>query len=456
MADISVVGLGKLGQCLAACFAARGFDTIGVDIDEQVVDSINQGVATVVEPGLQELIAGAGRRLRATRNHEEAIGKTDVTFLLLPTPSDPDGNFSNRYLESALKSLAGCLRRSSKEYHIFVVKSTVMPGSTEERLIPIIEEFSGRKLNVGFGVCYSPELVALGRAIKDFLSPDFVVIGQSDDWAGDRAASIYRGLCENDSPIFRMSIINAEIAKLSLNCYLTLKISFANTLAHLCESIPGADVDVITQALGADRRIGPAYLRGGLSFGGACFPRDTKAFIAVARKLGCNSDLIKAVEKVNQLRDRHLLEVVLNQVSSAGHGRVSVLGLAFKPNTPVITDSPAIKLIEKLLERGIKVSVYDPLAMKNARAVFAGRVHYSASVKECISQAPVCVIATTWDGFRSIDSSHIDHNRTTIIDCWRILNPSKLGRQVKYVALGRADGLADSGSRNVFEGGDRE
>lgn len=456
MDKISVVGLGKLGQCLAACFAARGFDTIGVDIDEQVVDSINRGMGTVVEPGLQELIGAAGRRLRATGNHEEAINETDITFLILPTPSDPDGSFSNSYLESALKSLAGCLRRSSKEYHIFVVKSTVMPGSTQERLIPIIEEFSGRKLNVGFGVCYCPELVALGRAIKDFLSPDFVVIGQSDDWAGDRAASIYRGLCENDSPIFRMSIINAEIAKLSLNCYLTLKISFANTLAHFCESVPGADVDVITQALGADRRIGPAYLRGGLSFGGTCFPRDTKAFIAVARKLGCNSDLIKAVEKVNQLRDRHLLEVVLNQVSSAGHGRVSVLGLAFKPNTPVITESPGVELIRRLLERGIKVSAYDPLAMENTRAVFGDQVDYSPSMRECISQASVCVVTTQWDGFRSINESHFAHDSTIIIDCWRILNPSNLGRRVRYVALGRADELVDGDSHNAFEEVGRE
>lgn len=456
MDKISVVGLGKLGQCLAACFAVRGFDTIGVDIDEQVVDSINRGVATVVEPGLQESIAAARQRLRATRNHEDAINETDITFLLLPTPSDPDGSFSNRYLESALKSLAGSLRRSSKVHHLFVVGSTVMPGSVEGKLVPVIEELSGRKRNVGFGMCYCPELVALGSVMKDFLSPDLVVIGQSNDRDGDEVASVFRKLCENNPPILQMPIVNAEIAKVSLNCYLTLKISFANTLAHLCESIPGADVDLITQVLGADKRIAPAYLRGGLSFGGACFPRDTKAFIAAARKVGCNSDLMQAVEKVNQLQDRRLLEVVLDQVSSSGDGKVSVLGLAFKPNTPVITESPAMKLIDKLLDRGMRVSVYDPLAMENARAVFADRVHYSASMKECISQAPVCVIATTWDGFRSIDSSHVDHNRTTVIDCWRILDPSSLGRQVKYVALGRADGLADSGSRNAFEGGRQE
>lgn len=448
MNKISVVGLGKLGQCLAACFAARGFETIGVDIDKQVVDSINQGVATVIESGLQELITTAGRRLRATQNHEEAIGQTDVTFILVPTPSDSDGNFSNRYVESALRSLAASLGRSSKEYHLFVVNSTVMPGSTEERLVPIIEEHSGRELNIGFGVSYSPELVALGSVVRHILKPDFVVIGQSNDRDGGRVASIYRRLCENDPPIFQMPIIDAEITKVSLNCYLTLKISFANSLANLCENVPGADVDVITQALGADRRIAPYYLRGGLSFGGTCFPRDTKAFIAFAERFGNDAELIKAVERVNEFQDRRLAEVVLSHVSSTGDKKVSILGLAFKPNTPVIVESPAIKLIDQLLKHGREVSVYDPLAMDNARAVFGDRIKYAASGRDCMAQSPTCVITTRCEEFRHVDDSYIAHNPTVIIDCWRILDPSRLGKRAKYIALGRGD----SESRSVSEG----
>jgi UDPglucose 6-dehydrogenase len=449
MNTISVVGLGKLGQPLAACFAARGFETIGIDIDERVVDSINHGVATVIEPGLQELIARAGRRLRATQNHEEAIGQTDVTFILVPTPSDSDGNFSNRYLELALKSLAASLGRSNKEYHLFGIRSTVMPGSTEEKLIPIIEEHSGRKLNVGFGVCYSPELVALGSVIGDILSPDFVAIGQSNDRDGDRVASIYRRLCENDPPILQMPIIAAEITKVSLNCYLTLKISFANSLANLCEKLPGADVDVITQALGADKRIAPYYLRGGPSYGGTCFPRDTKAFIAFAKRFGIDAELIRAVEKVNEFQDRHLTEVVLSHISPVGDKKVSILGLTFKPNTPVIEESPAIKLIGALLERGVEVSVYDPLAMENTRAVFGDRVKYADSTGDCISRSPTCVITTQWDEFRHIDESLITHNPTVIIDCWRTVDPSRLGKRAKYIALGKADSKSRDVSQEV-------
>ena len=439
MNTVSVVGLGKLGQPLAACFAARGFETIGVDIDERVVDSINRGVPSIIEPGLQELIITAGRRLRATQNHEEAVSKTDVSFILVPTPSDPDGHFSNKYVESALKSLAVSLGRSSKKYHLFVLNSTVIPGSSEGSLIPIIEEFSGRRLNAGFGFCYCPELVALGSVIRDHLNPDFVIIGQSNDHDGNQVATIYKRLCENDPPILQMSVINAEMVKVCLNCYLTMKISFANSLANICEKIPGANVDTITRALGTDRRIAPYYLRGGLGFGGTCFPRDTKAFIALARRFGNDAELIRAVERINEFQDRHLEEVVLSHVPFTGERAVSILGLAFKPNTPVIEESPAIKLIEGLLRQGIKVSVYDPLAMESTRAMLGNRIEYANSVQDCLSRSYLCVIATPWEEFRCIDDSYITYNPTIIIDCWRALDRSRLGERVRYIAWGIGD-----------------
>jgi UDPglucose 6-dehydrogenase len=391
-----------------------------------------------VEPGLQELINTAGKRLRATLSHEEAITKSDVTFVLVATPSNSDGSFSNGYVESTLKSLGGALSRHSKRYHLFVINSTVMPGSIEETLIPLLEEFSGRKLNVGFGVCYCPELVALGSVVKDFLNPDLVVIGQSSPRDGARLASIYKRLCENDPPIFHMSIITAELTKVSLNCYLTLKISFANSLANLCERMPGADLDVVTGALGADSRIAPYYLRGGLSFGGTCFPRDTRAYIALAEGRGVDTDLMRAVERVNDLQDKHLLEVVLSHASFNGDGKVSILGLSFKPNTPVIIESPAIKLIDNLLKRGMEVTVYDPLAMENAKAIFGSTIRYAGSVRDCVARSPVCVITTQSNEFKSIDESTMAHDPTTIIDCWRILDPAPLGKRVRYVALGRA------------------
>ncbi len=265
---ISVVGLGKLGLPLAACFASRGFKTIGIDIQKNVVESINRGLSPIVEPGLAQLIAKYRHNLRATLDYQAAIAETDITFILVATPSDNQGNFSNSYVEAALKSLAKSLKESRKKYHLFVISSTVMPGSCEKRLIPIIEKNSGRKVNVGFGVCYIPEFVALGNTIDNFLNPDLLIIGESDKFAGGQTVAVYQRFCKNKPQVARMSIINGEIAKVSLNNYITLKISFANALGNLCERIPGADSDVISRAIGGDNRIAPYYLKAGGGFGG--------------------------------------------------------------------------------------------------------------------------------------------------------------------------------------------
>ncbi len=436
---ISLVGLGKLGLCMAACFAAKGFETIGIDINENVVNSINAGVAPIVEPGLQELISKAGKSLRATNNHEEAINETDITFIMVSTPSNPDGTFSNRYVESALKSLAESFGKSDKKYHLFVISSTVMPGSTVEQFIPLVEQHSGKKLNIDFGICYDPDFVALGSVIKDYLNPDFIVIGESNKFAGDQVSDIHQKICDNNSRIFKMSIVDAEITKVSVNSYVTMKISFANALSNICENIPGSNIDSITEALGADKRISPYYLRGGLSYGGTCFPRDTKAYISLANKYNYHEELITAVEKVNKFQDRHLVELVLNNIARTGDKTVAILGLSFKPNTPVIVESPAIKLIKSLLERNIKITVYDPLAMENTRAVFGTRINYANSVRECISQSSHCVITVPSNEFQQLDDSYIVREPFVIIDCWRILDPSKFKKKITYVAIGRAN-----------------
>ncbi len=434
---ISVVGLGKLGLCLATCFAERGFDTVGVDINRDLVDSINAGVSPIVEPGLGEIISRlGGKELRATTNHDQTIEQTDVTFILVSTPSEPDGGFSNKYVEAALKSLGEALGRSEKSNHIFVVSSTVIPGSTDKSFIPLLEEYSGRKLNEGFNVCYNPDFVALGKVLSDFWNPDFVLVGQSEPSAGDRIASVYRRMCKNDPAIVRTSIINAEIIKVSLNAYITMKIGFANTVAQMCERTPGADADVVTGTLGMDKRISPSYFRGGLSYGGTCFPRDTAAFVRFCEQCGCNGELIEASEEVNRRHNRHLCEFVLEQISSVKDKTVSILGLAFKPQTPVVVESPAIELIDELLKNGADVTVYDRFAMDNVREIYGERLRYANSPEECISKSSVCVITTPADEFKQIDENCIT-SPIKLIDCWRILDPSRLGENVEYVPMGR-------------------
>ncbi|HEX8197022.1 MAG TPA: NAD(P)-binding domain-containing protein, partial [Pyrinomonadaceae bacterium] len=224
---VSVVGLGKLGLGLALCLASRGIKTLGVDVNEDVVASINRGRTPIVEPLYQELIEELGTKFRATTSHAEAVAETDTTFILVATPSIGDGRFSNRYVKSALKSLSEALKNSSKPHHLFVISSTVVPGSTDRTFIPIIEQYSGRKLNEGFSVAFDPDFVALGNVVNDFLNPDLVIIGETSKAAGDRVEAIHRQMCQNEPKISRMSIISGEVAKVSLNAYITMKISFA-------------------------------------------------------------------------------------------------------------------------------------------------------------------------------------------------------------------------------------
>ncbi|MEM2174193.1 MAG: UDP-glucose/GDP-mannose dehydrogenase family protein [Candidatus Micrarchaeia archaeon] len=430
---LSVIGLGKLGACSAACFAYKGFNVIGVDINKNVVDAINNGKAPVVEPRLQELIGLSRGRLKATTDYKLAMEESDITFLIVPTPSREDGHFSDRYLKDALTHLSKAFAKMNK-YHIFVITSTVSPGTTEESLIPLIESVSGKKLNKDFGVAYNPEFIALGDVINGFLRPDLVLIGESNKKVGDTLEEIYKVVCENRPYIARMSIVSAEITKISLNSYITMKISFANTLANICEKIPGADIDTITKALGADKRISPYYLKGGLSYGGPCFPRDNRAFMAFAKKYGEEAPLAKVTDEVNINQIKRLIDIVLKHIDS---NRVGILGLSYKTGTPVIEESPAIKLIEELLKKDLEIIVYDPLAIENTRAYFGDNILYASSLKDCMKYASLCVITTPDDEFKKIDKSYIFHNPTTIIDCWRILDRKKLGNKVKYVAIGR-------------------
>jgi UDPglucose 6-dehydrogenase len=442
---VSLVGMGKLGLCLAAVFAKRGLITVAVDIERSTVEAVNQGQSPVVEPKLQEFIREVGgKTLRATLEHAEAIEQSEITFVLVATPSNPDGSFSNRHVESALRSLATAFARSKKPYHVFVISSTVLPGSVEGSFIPLIEEVSGRKLHQDFDVCYDPDFVALGDVINGFLKPELVVIGESSKRAGDLVESIHRRICETTPHIARMSLVSAELAKVSLNSYVTLKISFANTLANICQRIPGADVDAITRAIGVDRRISPYYLKGGPAYGGTCFPRDTRAFISFAGRHGIDAAVMRAVQEVNEQQHRHLAELVMRRYETGGHKVVGVLGLSFKPNTPVITESPAIHLIHELLRREVQVVAFDPLGIDSAKVILEEQIDFVSSTWKLLSLCDLCVVTTPDREYKDVLEKWKVDRRLAVIDCWRLLDTTKLDPQIEYVALGYADGTRPS------------
>lgn len=427
---VSVIGLGKLGACMAAAFAARGFQTIGVDVNPQTVELLNQKRAPVFEPGLEELLQKVEGRLRATQDYQDAILASDVSFIIVPTPSNQAGAFSLKYVREAAKSIGDVLRHKPS-YHLVVVTSTVLPGSTEYGILPVLEKASGKKCGPDFGLCYSPEFIALGSVIRDFLNPDFALIGEYDERSGDVLETIYRDLFENNPPIARMSLVNAELTKIALNTYVTTKITFANMLAEICENLPGGDVDVVTSALGLDSRIGPKYLKGALGYGGTCFPRDNVALSYLIEHLGLPADLPRTVDCLNRRQASKVANLALAALPD-GQGTVAVLGLSFKPGTNVVEESQGIEIARILSESGQKVIVYDPVAMDEARKVLDDQVEYVHSVETCLERADVVVIAVPWAEFSRIENIR-SAKPPVVIDGWRLL--ASFNRQ-NYIGVG--------------------
>lgn len=422
---ISVIGLGKLGTPLAAMLASKGHDVVGVDVNPDAVRLLASGKAPVEEPGVQKLVDGCRQRLSATTDFEAAVLGTDVSFIIVPTPSDNQGGFSNKYVLSAVSAIGNALRKK-REYHVINVVSTVMPGSTGGEIRRALEASSGREVGVNVGLCYNPEFVALGSVVRDMLFPDVILIGESDPRAGDALESIYKTICENNPPFKRMNWVNAEITKISINTYVTTRISYANMLSDICERLPGADVDVVTGALGADSRIGKKYLKGALGYGGPCFPRDNVAFAHLARSLGARADLAEATDRLN----RHQIDRLAAAASRLldGASKVGILGLSYKPETAVIEESQGLALAARLSEERREVYVHDPMALSAAMAVLRDKVVPMNSAEECIKAVDVLVITTAWPQYAAIpaDAFARPGARLQILDCWRMLSAERV------------------------------
>jgi UDPglucose 6-dehydrogenase len=433
---IAVVGLGKLGAPLAAVLASKGNEVVGIDINPAVVELVNDGRAPVEEPGLQEVIAAAGGRLTATTDLE-AAADADVSILLVPTPSDERGAFSNDYILSAVEEIGRGLG-SRDAYHVLVVGSTVMPGSCEAEIRPALERASGRVVGETLGLCYSPEFIALGNVIRDLLEPDMVLIGESDPRAGEALERLYGGVCENDPPFRRMSLVNAELTKIAVNSYVTMKISYANALADICERLPGADVDAVTDAIGLDTRIGQRYLRGAIAYGGPCFPRDNKAFATLARDLGAQPLLAEATDAINVGQTDRLARIVQSQLSDGD--AVGILGLSYKPDTAVIDESAGIALAQILAEAGYQVHVYDPVATDAAVSALSGVAQGAGSIDELLARSDVVVITTPWREFAELPLEGLEPGKKppVIIDCWGVLSKNRVAEPRNVIRLGRA------------------
>lgn len=442
--NVSVVGLGKLGLPMAAVYATKGHHVIGLDNDFKKVAELKAGQCPIFETNLETVLQGCNSNINYTMNYDD-IAQTDISFVIVPTPSGKDGKFTNVYIQPAIQGIAEMLR-DKQDYHLVVVTSTVMPGTMTETVIPILEGVSGKLCNKDFGVCYNPEFIALGSVIKDMQYPDAILIGESDNKAGQKLAEFHRTVIGKKVPIHRMSLWTAEVAKLSLNVFVTTKISLANTFADICKKIPDGDIDALTTFLGDDSRIGKRFFKGGLGFGGECFPRDNRAFIAFADGINMTSPIQEATDKVNKNHTYHILQDILNILIKPEHKQtivgsvVTVLGVTYKPNTPIVTESTALDLVKRLTFNGVKVRVYDPMGNVSAKKVLDNPyVKYLDNIYAALDTSELCILATPWAEFEKVTPELlVKHMQVPVVyDCWRFWDKvAMVNAGVEYHAVG--------------------
>jgi len=412
---LSVFGLGKLGACMAATFAQRGFEVIGVDINAEAARKINTGEPPVDEPLLAETITGAKGRLRATTKANEAV-ETDASFFIVPSPSLTDGSFSNEFLMRALQPVAQAVRAARKKNHLFVVSSTTTPGSCRQVIIPMLEQQIGGKCGQSFGFCYNPEFIALGNVVRGLLEPDLVLIGESDRRNGDLLEALYLQYNTNRPTIARMSITSAELAKISVNSYITAKISFTNQLRMIAEQYADTDIHAILDAIGADSRIGRKYLRAGLSYGGPCFPRDNRLVAHAAKQVGLSAPLAEATDAVNELTKERLARQALDCVKEGD--TVAVLGMAYRPDTYIVEESAGLHIAQAVKRNGCRVVVHDYAANpKNSPSLLEFEFLSDPAKLKKEKRVKAVLICCPWPGYK-----HISFPKTAkVFDPWGVL-----------------------------------
>jgi UDPglucose 6-dehydrogenase len=446
---ISVVGLGKLGSPIVAVLASKGYEVIGVDTNPAYVGKINSHIAPVDEPLLQDMLTAHKARISATSDWARAVRETDLTTVIVPTPSAADGAFRNDCVLSVMDEV-GRVLATKPGYHLVVVHSTTMPGSVGGPIRDRLERASGRKVGPDLGLCYNPEFIALGDVINGLLHPDFILIGESDKKAGDVLEGLYRRVVGPDVNVARMNFVNAELTKISVNTYVTMKISFANMLGEICDRLEGADVSVVADAIGRDTRIGKKYLKPAVGYGGPCFPRDTLAFGRVAHIVGGKADLALSTDAINRRQITRLAEAVKELIPVGG--TAAVLGLSYKPNTPVIEESQGVMLARTLHEAGFDVIAHDPMAIGPARAVLGKAARFAASGRDAVAQADVVVVITPWPEYDGISPNWVANGRTRfIIDCWRQIDPAAFDDSCKIVRLGHQETIATEARRVAAE-----
>lgn len=407
---VSFVGLGKLGLPLACCLAEAGNEVLGVDKNEHVLDKLNSGELPFFEPGLKELWENSNHRIFGfTDSYERAVRETDVTVILVNTQLGDDG-YADDFVVSALTDIALNLKRCNKDYHLIVLSSTVLPGTITKKLIPLVEDVSGMKFGKDFGFSYVPDFVKLGSVIWDFKNPEFFLVGSNNSRDLQLTVEMFKNIHDKESvPEHYISLEETEICKVSLNAYVVSKITFANFLGQLCDGIDNVNVHNVTKAIGNDKRISPYFFSSGTPYGGTCFPRDTWAFIKFAKDHGHEAKNLMFSEEVNHMVHNSIVE------KTTEFDSIGILGVSFKPKSPVTIGSPSMSLINDWLNLDKKVYAYDDLDETYDGVHVGDRLVQCETPEVVISKSDVIVIMHPDKSY-----ANLDFGDKVVVDPWGV------------------------------------
>jgi UDPglucose 6-dehydrogenase len=431
--DISIIGSGYVGLVTGACFADVGHHVICVDNDSEKVKQLKAGEIPIYEPGLEEIIHRnvSAQRLHFTGNIQEAVERSQIIFIAVPTPPLPDGDVDLSFVEKVAREIAGVLT----DYRVIVDKSTV-PVKTGEKVAESIKRYN--RHGAKFDVVSNPEFLREGCAVADLMHPDRIVIGAQSEHAIDLMKKVYEPFM---APILVTDISSAELIKHCANSFLALKISYINAVSGICEA-SGADVEKVADGIGMDHRIGRDFLNAGIGYGGSCFPKDIAAFIAISEQLGTPFNLLKEVQRINEGQKARFLKTIRETLWVLREKRIAVWGLTFKPDTDDVRSSVAIEVVEQLLRERAHVVAYDPKGMHKSRSIKAiADAEFASSALEAVTDAEALIIATDWNEFANVDLAVLkDKMRTPIVfDGRNLLDPETM-RQFgfSYYSVGRA------------------
>ena len=434
---ISIVGLGFVGLSLTSVLASKGKDIVGIDVDDEKCANIKKGISPFFEPEVKKLLKiGLGKKLKISTDFS-LIKNSDIIFVTVGTPQRSNGSIEISMIKSAVKDI-GKILKNDKKNPIILIKSTVTPGTMQEIILPIIEKESRKKAGKDFGLISNPEFLQESTAIRDTKFPHVVVLGGYQTRYMKKAEKFFSEIHPN-IPIVITNHQTAEMIKYANNSFLATKISFINQLSNICQKIPGANIKKKKKTIGLDPRIGKLFLNAGPGYGGSCLPKDMKALINFANRVGINPTLLNAVEHTNNKQIQNIIHLIEKTLGSLKNKHITILGTAFKPDTDDIRDSISIELIKKLLAKKVTLTVYDPKAMKNTKSIFKEKIRYADSISHSLKNSQCMIIMVHWKQFEKINDNSINiMKRKFIIDCRRVLSGKKLNSNYYAIGIGKA------------------